>query len=173
MNDAEVKMFMSKHLPRSNQGDWAEPTKFDQLRIKTDMQLVQLINADLNLGIRYAHQALKSVDMRAVAEECNHRAKGAYTKLSRLIPVVSEITGDERSRIESRLEYLQGMLEALSAIGSTATPAEHEIATLARAVWEARGCPEGLPEDDWFRAERALKTQRESNAVYPCAISET
>jgi hypothetical protein len=24
-------------------------------------------------------------------------------------------------------------------------------------LWKARGCPEGLPEEDWFRAERALK----------------
>jgi Protein of unknown function (DUF2934) len=82
---------------------------------------------------------------------------------------VAEITEDERSRVESRLEYLQGMLEALSAIGSTPNPAEDEIATLARAVWEARGCPDGLAEEDWFRAERALKTQRESNSV--CFVS--
>jgi Protein of unknown function (DUF2934) len=160
---------MSKQLPLSRQGDWTEPTKFDQLRIKTDMQLVQLINAELDLGIRYAHQALKSADLWAVAEEFNNRAKRAYTKLSRLIPVVSEITEKERSRVESRLEYLRGMLEALSAIGSTPTPAENDLTALARALWEARGCPDGLAEEDWFRAERALKTQRESKAV--CFVS--
>jgi hypothetical protein len=60
------------------------------------------------------------------------------------------------------------MLEALSAIGSTPTPAEDEIAVLARAVWEARGCQEGLPEEDWFRAERALKAKKESNVVCVC-----
>jgi len=44
---------------------------------------------------------------------------------------------------------------------------EGEIAgaNLARAVWEARGSPQGLPEEDWFRAERALKGQRESNTA--------
>ena len=113
---------MSTQVPPLHQGVWTEPTKFDQLRSKTDLQLVQVINAELSLGIRYAHQALKSADMWAIAEECNHRAKRAYTKLSRLIPVVSEITEDERSRVESRLEYLHGMLEALSAIGSTPSP---------------------------------------------------
>jgi hypothetical protein len=83
----EVKWFMSKHLPQPHRGDWTEPSKFDQLRIKTDMQLVQVINTELGLGISYAHQALKSADTWAVAEECNHRAKRAYTKLSRLVPV--------------------------------------------------------------------------------------
>ena len=61
------------------------------------------------------------------------------------------------------------MLELYSAIGSTPTPAEDEIPTLARAVWRARGCPEGLPEEDWFRAERALKPKTELHAV--CLVS--
>jgi hypothetical protein len=153
------------YLAPTQLGDWPEPTKFDQLRIKTEMQLVQLINAELDLGIRDARQALKSADAWAVAEACRRRANGAYATVSRLIPLVVEITESERRAVKSRLEHLRRMLEALSAIGSKSTPAEDEIATLARAVWEARGCPEGLPEEDWFRAERALKTQRESNAV--------
>ena len=36
------------------------------------------------------------------------------------------------------------------------TPAANEIATLAYQLWEARGCPEGSPEEDWLRAERQL-----------------
>jgi hypothetical protein len=27
---------------------------------------------------------------------------------------------------------------------------------LAYQLWEARGCPEGTPEEDWFNAEKAL-----------------
>jgi hypothetical protein len=160
---------MSKQLPPSHQDDWPDLSKFDQLRIKTEIQLIQLINAELDLGIRDARQALKSADLWAAAEECYRRANRAHAKAARLIPVVAEITDDERSRVESKLDHLLGMLEALSAIGSTPTPAENEIAALARAVWEARGCPEGLPEEDWFRAERALKTQKESNAA--CLVS--
>jgi hypothetical protein len=35
----------------------------------------------------------------------------------------------------------------------------HEnIAALAFALWQERGCPEGSPELDWFRAEEELKT---------------
>jgi HAMP domain-containing protein len=157
-----VNVSMSEYLPPSPQGDWPEPTKFDKLRIKTEMQLVQLINAELDLGIRDARQGLKSIDTRAIVEGCHRRAKRASVRVARLIPLVAEITEDERNRVESKLNRLQRMLEALTTIGSTPTPAEDEIAALARAVWEARGCPEGLPEEDWFRAERALKAQRQS-----------
>ena len=35
---------------------------------------------------------------------------------------------------------------------------EHEeIARLAYSYWEARGCPIGSPEDDWYRAENELR----------------
>src|ERR1017187_2608202 len=107
---------MSEYLLPSHQGDWPELTKFDQLRIKTEMHLVQLINAELDLGIRDARQALKSADTWAVAEQFHRRANNAYAKASRLIPLVAEITENERSRVESRLDRLRRMLEALSAI---------------------------------------------------------
>ena len=159
---SSVNTFMTEYLRPSRPGDWPEPTKFNQLRMKTETALVRLLNAELDLGIREARQALKSVDTWAVVEECNRRANRAYAMVSRLIPLVAQITENERSQVEARLDRLRKMLEALSAIGSTRTPDEDEIAFLARAVWEARGCSQGLPEDDWFRAERALKTQRAS-----------
>ena len=34
-----------------------------------------------------------------------------------------------------------------------AAPADEQIAALAKKLWEARGCPEGSPEVDWFTAE--------------------
>jgi alpha-D-ribose 1-methylphosphonate 5-triphosphate synthase subunit PhnI len=34
-----------------------------------------------------------------------------------------------------------------------------EIAALAHALWEARGCPEGSPDDDWFRAAEQLRSR--------------
>jgi hypothetical protein len=36
-------------------------------------------------------------------------------------------------------------------------PTREEIARLAYSYWEARGCQGGSPEEDWFRAERALR----------------
>lgn len=43
--------------------------------------------------------------------------------------------------------------------GLSATPTAHEIAALARKLWDERGCPEGSPEQDWYEAERQLKKQ--------------
>ena len=36
-----------------------------------------------------------------------------------------------------------------------------QIAALAYLHWHARGCPDGSPEEDWFRAERELEGQTE------------
>jgi hypothetical protein len=35
-------------------------------------------------------------------------------------------------------------------------PDSSSIAALAYQLWQGRGCPEGSPEIDWFRAEREL-----------------
>jgi len=36
----------------------------------------------------------------------------------------------------------------------------NEIASLAHALWEARGGQGGSPEDDWYRAEQELRARR-------------
>jgi Protein of unknown function (DUF2934) len=149
-----------------HQGDgMIELSKFHELRSKTDKQLVQIIENGLDLGIRHASQALSSADTWEAAEKCRHRAKTAYSQMSRLLPLVVEITSDERRRVESRLDHLKRLLDSLSAIGSTSTPTEDQIAALAQSLWEARGRPQGLPEQDWFLAERALKSQKRSHAA--------
>ena len=33
---------------------------------------------------------------------------------------------------------------------------QQEITALAYELWQARGCPEGTPEEDWFRAEEEI-----------------
>jgi hypothetical protein len=38
-------------------------------------------------------------------------------------------------------------------------PAEDEISALAHQMWMERGCPEGSPEEDWFRAEEKLRSR--------------
>ena len=43
-------------------------------------------------------------------------------------------------------------------LDTTTQELTHEdIALLAYSYWQARGCPEGSPEEDWFRAESELK----------------
>jgi hypothetical protein len=137
-----------------------ELSKFDELRLKTERQLVQLIDSELGLGVRHARQALRSADTWGVAEECYSKAKRAYAEASRLIPLVGE-----RGRWEARLAHLGEMLEGLSVLAAARAPAGDRVPVLARALWKARGCPEGSPEDDWFRAESVLKAQSGSSAA--------
>lgn len=34
---------------------------------------------------------------------------------------------------------------------------QEQIAILAHSYWKERGCPEGSPEQDWFRAEEVIQ----------------
>jgi hypothetical protein len=55
--------------------------------------------------------------------------------------------------------------ESVRAVYSTTPEGEYlvsavdheEIAQLAYSHWEARGCPIGSPEEDWYRAEDELR----------------
>jgi len=40
------------------------------------------------------------------------------------------------------------------------TPEPDQIASLAYALWQQRGCPDGSAEADWLRAEEELTTTR-------------
>ena len=37
------------------------------------------------------------------------------------------------------------------------SPTHEQIVSLAHALWEQRGCPEGTSEVDWFEAEKELQ----------------
>jgi hypothetical protein len=51
-----------------------------------------------------------------------------------------------------------------AADAAPSAPSREEIAALAYALWEARGCQGGSPEEDWLRAEEQL-TARASTAT--------
>ena len=36
-------------------------------------------------------------------------------------------------------------------------PTHQEIALLAYALWQQRGCPDGSSEEDWLKAEQELE----------------
>ncbi len=45
-------------------------------------------------------------------------------------------------------------------------PRHDEIARYAYRLWEARGCPIGSPEIDWFRAQQELLSDREDTSEH-------
>jgi hypothetical protein len=77
-------------------------------------------------------------------------------------------TGQEQSR--QALEHSEQAYQHTAQRGQQGAVNEHGIATfghndiaqLAHALWQARGCPEGSPEEDWYRAARELRARRES-----------
>jgi hypothetical protein len=66
------------------------------------------------------------------------------------------LTGQERSR--QALEHSQAAHAHTQ--HAVATFGHKEIAALAHQLWVARGCPEGSPEEDWFRAAEELRSHR-------------
>ena len=36
---------------------------------------------------------------------------------------------------------------------------EEDIAALAYELWQARGCPDGSPDEDWYRAVEILRSR--------------
>jgi hypothetical protein len=50
----------------------------------------------------------------------------------------------------------------MAAYDSQSAMSPAEIEALAYHLWEARGCPEGSPEIDWFQAEQTLGEQEDS-----------
>jgi hypothetical protein len=53
-----------------------------------------------------------------------------------------------------RLEKTSTTVSALEEISEPEN--QREIAALAYEFWQARGCPDGTPDKDWFRAKREI-----------------
>jgi DUF2934 family protein len=70
-------------------------------------------------------------------------------------PEVQHQTGSETTPEQARPNREGSDVEGSSPDGG-------EIALLAYRYWEERGCPDGCPEEDWYRAERELTDSRAS-----------
>ena len=54
---------------------------------------------------------------------------------------------------------------------TTQAQSEQDIANLAYALWQQRGCPEGSPEQDWIEAERSVRNEPQSTPDQPTPAS--
>ena len=68
---------------------------------------------------------------------------------------------DDGSQTESRKRDQRSEAEIAAEISSQ--PTTEEIANLAYALWQERGCPDGSPEEDWYDAENRLASQSVEN----------
>ncbi len=78
-----------------------EVCKFDQLRIKTDSELVHVITHELDLGLR------------AAAMNSYTKASRAYFEAARLLRI-AKIAPEAQARLETMLERLGAALQALA-----------------------------------------------------------
>jgi len=53
-------------------------------------------------------------------------------------------------------DTVSGISSESARIGRHGPENQEEIAALAHALWQARGCPNGSPEEDWFQAKQKL-----------------
>ena len=71
------------------------------------------------------------------------------------------LTGHEHSR--QSLEHSPGAQHATWATPTNAHGIAEfghaDIAALAYELWQARGCPNGSPEEDWFHAAEELRSR--------------
>jgi hypothetical protein len=70
------------------------------------------------------------------------------------------LTGHERSRQALEHSNAGHQHSQAAAPGHAVAAFGHdEIAALAHELWQARGCPEGSPEEDWFHAVEELRSR--------------
>jgi hypothetical protein len=65
--------------------------------------------------------------------------------------------GAAAARVVEHVKKAPKPIEPAGSSGSA--PGPDQIARLAYSYWQARGCPEGSPEEDWLRAEAELHDQ--------------
>jgi hypothetical protein len=74
----------------------------------------------------------------------------------------THLTGHESSRHASEHEQGAREEEHVPTVGHGIPAFGHaEIEVLAYELWQARGCPEGSPEEDWYRAAEQLRARAE------------
>jgi hypothetical protein len=138
--------------------------KYDELRLKTDTELIQVIDRELTLALNFVFQAVDSLDHLGFPGRSYFQAERACADADRLIPVLYG-NAVEQARLAARAEHLWKILEQIADIDSHQTPRENDVAAIARSLWRARGCPEGAAEEDWFWAERVLRIYAQATAV--------
>ena len=116
------------------------------------------MSANQNSGSHYENHQ-RAAELHDAAAHTHRCAAVAHEKQDHQ-------TGQEHSR--QALEHSQKAFEQTGeahrntlCVHGFAVFGHEEIATLAHKNWQARGCPEGSPEEDWFRAAQELRARKE------------
>ena len=112
-----------------------------------------------NHGSHYENHQ-RAAELHDIAAHAHRSAAEAHEKQDHQ-------TGQERTRqaLEHSLEAHQHTGQAHHGLVNEhgiAMFGHEDIASLAHALWQARGCPDGSPEEDWYRAAQELRGRCES-----------
>src|SRR5271157_1079316 len=99
--------------------------------------------AELHDGAAHAH--------RSAAEAHEKRDYQTGQELSRRALEYSQLASEHTGQTHRNAVNEHGI----------AIFGHQDIAVLAHALWQARGCPEGSPDQDWFQASRDLRARAE------------
>ena len=113
-----------------------------------------------NHGSHYENHQ-RAAELHDIAAHAHRSAAEAHEKQDHQ-------TGQERTR--QALEHSQDAREQTGQANrghlnehGIAMFGHEDIAVLAHALWQARGCPDGSPEDDWHRAAQELRSRCETS----------
>ena len=105
-----------------------------------------------NNGSHYENHQ-RAAELHDVAAHAHRSAAEAHGKQDHQ-------TGQELSR--QALEHSQNAYQHTEQVHRNehgiALFGHDDIAALAYTLWQARGCPQGSPEEDWFRAAHELRS---------------
>ncbi len=70
-----------------------------------------------------------------------------------------------RAKLIERADFSAAAHEQPARTDDRTQPDSTAIAALAYEFWQDRGCPDGTPEEDWFRAEEELEGRKAGRLV--------
>ena len=116
-------------------------------------ELSEFLKSELTACVTFASHAamMRRTGNQELAEQAIANAEKSYATL---LPFLSDstrsqgLTAEQLEELRGQLERTRNTLDDLDKV--------RRIAVLAYEFWQERGCPQGTPEQDWFRAEREI-----------------
>lgn len=109
------------------------------------------------------HKNGSKTEQHQRAVELDDRTAHAHRSAAERRDKQDHLTGHERSQqalehshqahVQTGKAHLGGALQHDDAVLRY-----EETATLAHTLWQARGCPDGSPNEDWFQASEMLRS---------------
>ena len=136
-------------------GAVAAPAKESIQPEKTDSggELSEFLRSELSACVMFASHAatMRIIGNQELTEQAIANAEKSYATL---LPFLSDstrsqgLTAEQLEEFRGQLERIRNTLDDLDKV--------RRIAVLAYEFWQQRGCPNGTPEQDWFRAEHEI-----------------